>query len=104
MQVLAAVKTFLTYVGAKVAVGLNITAGVKATMAIGGAVIAGAALAAKKVLGMLEVSMPKVDTDASRQSTVKSTTEPYKIIYGETLVSGPIFWAGTAGTDNQDLY
>ncbi|MGB2264834.1 MAG: phage tail protein, partial [Glaciecola sp.] len=35
---------------------------------------------------------------------VKSTTEPYKIIYGETLVSGPISFIGMKGTNNEDLY
>jgi hypothetical protein len=48
--------------------------------------------------------LPTVDTDASRQRTVKSTTEPQKIIYGEALVSGPISFIGLSGTDNSDLY
>jgi len=72
---------------------------------IGAAVVAGAAIVANKAMASLyEIDMPKVDTDASRQRTVRSTTEPYKTIYGETLVSGPISYIGMAGTNNEDLY
>ena len=58
----------------------------------------------QKAMRLFEVEMPTVDTDASRQRTVKSTTEPQKIIYGEALVSGPISFIGLSGTDNSDLY
>ena len=61
-------------------------------------------MVAKRVMSLFEVEMPTVDTDASRQRTVKSTTEPQKIIYGEALVSGPISFIGLSGTDNSDLY
>ena len=71
---------------------------------IGGSILVGGALVAKKVMGLFEIQMPKIDTDASRQSTNKGTTEPHKIIYGETLVSGPVVFVATAGTDNKDLY
>ena len=97
-----------TIKGILIGIGSAATLGAAGTGAlaavIGGAVVVGAALAAKKVMGLFEVEMPKVDTDASRQATVKSTTEPYKIVYGQTLVSGPIAFVGTAGTDNKDLY
>ena len=58
----------------------------------------------KRQCRLFEVEMPTVDTDASRQRTVRSTTEPQKIIYGEALVSGPISFIGLSGTDNSDLY
>jgi hypothetical protein len=48
--------------------------------------------------------MPQMDTDASRQRTVKSTVEPMKIIYGESLVSGALSFIGVAGEKNKDLY
>ena len=74
-------------------------------VALGAAVVAGAALVATKAVNSLfAVDMPQVDSDASRQRTVKSTTEPFKTIYGESLVSGPITYIGMAGTDNADLY
>jgi len=83
-------------VGASVAYGT--------ALYVGAAVIVGGAIVAKKAMSLFEVEMPTVDTDRSRQSTVKSTTEPQKIIYGEALVSGPISFIGLSGTDNSDLY
>jgi hypothetical protein len=104
MQAIAILKTFVSFVGAKVAVAMNIAASAQATMAIGSAVIAGSALVAKKAMSLFEVKMSVPDTDRSRQSTVKSASEPQKIIYGEALVSGPISFIGLGGVDNKDLY
>ncbi|MGB2426378.1 MAG: phage tail tip fiber protein [Alteromonas sp.] len=104
MEAVALIKTFISFVGAKVAVALNVAAGAQATMAIGSAVIAGTALVAKKAMSLFEVDMSVPDTDRSRQSTVKSATEPQKIIYGEALVSGPISFIGLGGANNSDLY
>jgi len=80
------------------------TLGAGAAVAIGAAVVVGGTLVAKHAMSLFEVEMPTVDTDASRQRTVRSTTEPQKIIYGEALVSGPISFIGLSGTDNSDLY
>ena len=78
MQAIALIKTFISFVGMKVAVALNVAAGAQATMAIGSAVIAGTALVAKKAMSLFEVDMAMPDTDRTRQSTVKSATEPQK--------------------------
>ena len=86
------------------AVALNVAAGAQATMAIGSAVIAGSALVAKKAMSLFDMEIAVPDTDTSRQSTVKNTSEPQKIIYGEALVSGPISFIGLGGTNNEDLY
>ena len=83
------------------AMGFGIGVG---ALAAGAAVVSWRRYGAKKAMGLFEVEMPTVDTDASRQRTVKSTTEPQKIIYGEALVSGPISFIGLSGTDNSDLY
>ena len=104
-----AVIAFVAKVGFAAASALGMFAGGTAVAAstiyaLGGAIIAGTALVAKKVMTLFEIEMPKIDTDRSRQSTVRSTTEPHKIIYGETLVSGPIVYANVAGTDNKHLY
>jgi len=80
------------------------TLGGGAAVAIGAAVVVGGALVAKQAMSLFEVEIPTVDSDSSRQRTVKSTTEPQKIIYGEALVSGPISFIGLSGTDNSDLY
>jgi hypothetical protein len=104
MQAIALIKTFISFVGAKVAVALNVAAGAQATMAIGSAVIAGTALVAKKAMSLFEVDMAMPDTDRSRQSTVKSATAPQKFIYGKALVSGPVSFIGLGGSDNEDLY
>ena len=83
------------------AMGFGIGVG---ALAAGAAVVIGGVMVAKKAMSLFEVEMPTVDTDVSRQRTVKSTTEPQKIIYGEALVSGPISFIGLSGTDNSDLY
>ena len=108
--VIAAAGLFLQGVGIAVAsavggLAAGASLGIGAAVALGGAVVAGAALVASKAVNSLfAVDMPQVDSDASRQRTVKSTTEPFKTIYGETLVSGPITYIGMSGTDNADLY
>ena len=83
------------------AMGFGIGVG---ALAAGAAVVIGGVMVAKRVMSLFEIEIPTVDTDASRQRTVKSTTEPQKIIYGEALVSGPISFIGLSGTDNSDLY
>ena len=73
-------------------------------VAIGAAVVVGGSIAAAKAMGLFEIEMPQVDSDASRQTTVKSTVAPQKIIYGEALVSGPISYIALSGANNADLY
>ena len=63
------------------------------------AIVAGATIANKLISNLYE--MPKMDTDSSRQRTVRSTIEPQKIIYGEALVSGPISFVGVYGSKNR---
>ena len=70
---------------------------------IGATVVTAAAMGASKLMQSL-YEMPSMDTDASRQRTVRGTIEPMKIIYGEALVSGPIAFVGTRGEKNRDLY
>jgi hypothetical protein len=73
-------------------------------VAIGAAVVVGGSIAAAKAMGLFEIEMPQMDSDASRQTTLKSTVAPQKIIYGEALVSGPISYIALAGANNADLY
>jgi hypothetical protein len=72
-------------------------------MAVGAAAVVAGAVAAQKLISEL-YSVPSIDSDRSRQATVRGTVEPQKLIYGEALVSGPISFVGVAGTDNRDLY
>ena len=107
MEIVAfAMTVFSSAVSIASAVGgaMQLGTGIAAIIGGGAAIIAGGTIIAKQAMGLFEVEMPKVDTDASRQRTVRSTTEPYKTIYGETLVSGPISYIGMTGTDNEDLY
>ncbi len=93
-------------------VGVAVAGAVGATLSVGaasfaiGAATIGAGLAAgnKLLKGMFAVSMPQADSSSSRQATVKTTTAPTKIIYGETLVSGPMVFATTDGASNNNLY
>jgi predicted nucleic acid-binding Zn-ribbon protein len=90
-------------IGFTVASAVGVSIGFFTALAIGAATIVAAGMLANKLISNL-YEMPQMDTDQSRQNTVKSTVEPQKIIYGETLVSGPIAFVGVAGTKNKDLY
>jgi hypothetical protein len=84
------------------AVGAAVGATGAFAFAAGAAVIAAGAVVANKLISSL-YEMPRMDTDASRQNTVRSTVEPQKIIYGEALVSGPITFIGVYGDKNRVL-
>ncbi len=77
-----------------------------ALAAIGAATVvaAGAALNAAVKGLMPDIKMPVSDTDKTRQQTVRGAIENQKLVYGQALVSGPIFFVGVGGTDNKDLY
>jgi len=88
---------------ALVTVGVGSAAAGTIALAAATAVVVGGSIAAARAL-LPDMSMPQVDTDRSRQQTVRGTIEPQKLVYGEALVSGPIFFVGVAGTDNNTLY
>jgi hypothetical protein len=90
-------------IGFTVASAVGVSIGFFTALAIGGAAIIAAGMAANKLISNL-YEMPQMDNDASRQRTVKSTVEPMKIIYGESLVSGALSFIGVAGEKNKDLY
>ena len=97
-----------TAIGAAGATGTAIAiVGSSTALAVLGAatvVAAGAALNAAIKGLMPDITLPQSDTDRTRQQTVRGTIEVQKVVYGEALVSGPIFFVGVAGTDNKDLY
>ena len=79
------------------------TAGAAGSAWAAATIVATAAFAASKLL------KPKIgfglnDTDRARQQTVRSTTEPQKLVYGETLVSGPLTYAQVSGDNNKYLH
>jgi hypothetical protein len=82
-------------------------AGTQTALAVVGAVTiaAGVAVANAALKGLMpDLSIPQADNDKTRQQTVRGTIESQKMVYGEALVSGPIFFVGLGGTDNKDLY
>ena len=99
-------------VSAAYAVGIGTTVGSAAAFLggsaafVGAAVVgAGVALAGAALKGLMpDLTIPQADNDKTRQQTVKGTIESQKMVYGEALVSGPIFFVGLGGTDNKDLY
>ncbi len=99
---------FATAVGTVVGVVAGLAGAVGAMIGFTGlaAEIVGAALifGAPAALKGLIPEIPEVDTDTTRQQTVRGTIEPQKLVYGEALVSGPIFFVGVAGTNNRELY
>ena len=99
-QVIPAIIATVTAIGTAVTVGVA-TGGV--ALAIGAAVVAGSAYAATRLMTP-NMRMPVADNSRTRQSTVRGTVEPQKLIYGQALVSGPITFVAVAGSDNNDLY
>ena len=98
--VISAIGVFLANVG--LAAGYS-GAVYGTSIAIGASVlVAGTAAIAYGLKELVAIDMP--DQDGSRDVTMRSTTEPVKIIYGEAMVSGPISFLGVANTDNKDLY
>ena len=69
--------------------------------------VTGALAITAGVVGMsklMEMSLPRPDSNYARQKTVRSTTAPVKRVYGESLISGPVAFMGVGGTGNQDLW
>jgi hypothetical protein len=94
----------LAYIGAVVVTAAGSTATFTfGTLAFIGAATVAATVAAVKFLAP-DFSMPQADTDKTRQQTVRGTVEPQKAVYGQALISGPIFFVGVSGTENRDLY
>ena len=88
------------------AVGAFVTAGAASgtTAAIIGATVTiGATVAASRALKP-KVNFSIDDGDRTRQQTVRSTIEPRKLVYGETMVSGPLTYAKVTGSDNEYLH
>jgi hypothetical protein len=98
--VVSYIGSFLVGVGSAVGAGAA-SAGV--AMAVGAATVVAGAVVAKKLIENI-YAVPNLDSDRSRQATVRGTVEPQKLIYGETLVSGPISFVGVSGPENKDLY
>ena len=90
-----AVLTFFEMVGVAVGFGFGVVA-----VAAGATIVVGGGLLAMKAL---MPAIPQPDSDQVRQTTVRSTIEPQKIIYGEALVSGPIVFVGVSADENRDL-
>ena len=78
-------------------------AGGTAALIIGATTIVGASFAASRLLRP-KIDMDIGDGDGSRQRTVRSTIEPQKLVYGETMVSGPLTYAQVSGTNNKYLH
>ena len=94
VPVLVSIGSFLT---------ANIAVGATAAF-IGAAVLIGAGVMAYKVANFKVPTAATPNNDKSRQSTVRSTVEPQKIIYGQALVSGPITFVGVSGPDNEVMH
>lgn len=64
------------------------------------AALAGLAKISEKLFGIPDIGQ----SAQSFSITTRSTIEHQRIVYGETLVSGPIAYINTAGSQNQALY
>ncbi len=81
---------------------LPATAGFVLSLAVGATVLGVVAYQAKRVMGLKDKR--GAEPIASHQLTVRGTVEPRKILYGEALVSGPIWYMKAAGAELRDLY
>ena len=72
--------------------------------ALAAVVVGTTAIAAASKLLKPKINFSVDDNDRSRQTTVRSTTEPRKLIYGETMVSGPLTYAQVSGANNKYLH
>jgi hypothetical protein len=95
----------VAYIGAYVMATVGVTGFVSfgTALVVGAAVLIGAGVMAFQAARM-GANFGNRDSDKSRQSTVRGTIEPQKIIYGEALVSGPIVFVGVSGQGNQDMH
>jgi len=80
----------------------GIAAATTAATVAGTLIIASAAMAIRSLIP--KVDMGVVDTDRSRQTTVRSTIEPRKLVYGETMISGVVSFAQVDGANNKNLH
>ena len=101
-----AIITAIMFVGNLVMTALPV---IEVVFGIGGATmfVTGALAITAGVVGMsklMEMSIPRPDSNYARQKTVRSTTAPVKRVYGESLISGPVAFIGVGGTGNQDLW
>ena len=95
---LAAVGTFIKaiFIGAA-AVGATSAAYI---FAVNVARVAGLALIAKLTQPSLDFS----EEARAKSITVRDTLAPQRLIYGEDMISGPLLFANTSGTQNKDLF
>jgi hypothetical protein len=65
-------------------------------------------LARIAILSLISKALaPKIDlTQAATDKllTIRSSVQPQAFVYGEDMLSGPLLFANTAGTDNNDLH
>ena len=101
-----AIVTAIMFVGNLVMTALPI---IEVVFGIGGGTmfVTGALAITAGVVGMsklMEMSLPRPDSNFARQKTVRTTTAPVKRVYGESLISGPVAFLGVGGNGNQDLW
>lgn len=95
-----AITAFATWVvKAVTTLGSTTTAFKVAVAAVELATYAAITFATTKLLGK-----DAIGTDSSRSVTTRGTVEAQKLIYGETVVSGPIAYVNCGGIQNRDLY
>ncbi len=102
----AAIGQFLAFVGTAIFTGLT-AAGLSPAAALF-ILDVGVKLAGLALLGSLSrklIDLPDLN-DSARNNlvTVRGTLEHQRIIYGEALFSGPLWYMNTAGQFNQSLY
>jgi hypothetical protein len=101
-----AVGVFLAYVGTAIYTGLlAVGVGEVAALFI---LDVGVKLAGLALLGALAKSLIQIpdinETARANVVTTRGTLQHQRLIYGEMLVSGPLWYMNTAGTHNQSLY
>lgn len=102
--VVAAVAAFAS-IGAAAALEGAVIGGITiagwAATAIGAAIGLVISTAGALLLSRMQRKPSVPDTAQDRKQAVRSGIEPHRIIYGRALVSGPVLYIGSSGTDNE---
>lgn len=70
-----------------------------------GAVVGLVVAVAGSMLLSAQTPKPQLpDYSQDRKQAIRSGIEPFRIVYGRTLVSGPVVYMGSSGTDNEYLH
>lgn len=101
--VAAAAIKFFTAVGTTLGAGVGVTLAAGTALWVGVGVTAFSLLTAAKARSRVKDSA-ELNRQASHQVMQRNQLHPWQIVYGETLVGGPVTFMNSGGTENRRLF